>query len=258
MKALDAAGLLDVWERGAPLGPSDRALLLLGRARPDLPADALGAVPIGRRDAELVRLRRALFGSRMTAIVSCPACAEPLELDIDLDAIAASVELSPEPSDSRDAAERRVPVVVGEREVSVRIPGTDDLVAAVASALEMGGDIERSAFNPQAAIRRALIARLVDDPGDLDTDGFADTVSAAILDADPGAEIRLAVTCACCGHAWDTDLDIASYLWTELEHTARRIAADVAGLAAAYGWREPDALALTPWRRELYLALAAG
>jgi len=28
-------------------------------------------------------------------------------------------------------------------------------------------------------------------------------------------------------------------------------------LAAAYGWREGDVLALSPWRRRLYLDLAA-
>ena len=55
MEALDAADLLDVWERGAALDPPARALLLLGRARPDLPVTDLGAVPLGRRDGELLR-----------------------------------------------------------------------------------------------------------------------------------------------------------------------------------------------------------
>ena len=37
-----------------------------------------------------------------------------------------------------------------------------------------------------------------------------------------------------------------------------RFLRDVHTLASTYGWREADILALSPWRRQYYLALIAG
>src|SRR5206468_730296 len=40
-----------------------------------------------------------------------------------------------------------------------------------------------------------------------------------------------------------------------LPRFAGRLLREVDALARAYGWREPDILALTPWRRDAYLQL---
>jgi hypothetical protein len=50
-------------------------------------------------------------------------------------------------------------------------------------------------------------------------------------------------------------LDIASYLWSEIHAWAGRMLRDVHALAAAYGWREADILAMSPWRRQAYLEM---
>ena len=65
------------------------------------------------------------------------------------------------------------------------------------------------------------------------------------------------LACPACGHEWEATIDVPSYLWEEVVASARRLAREVAELAAAYGWREADVLRLTPWRRRLYLALAS-
>jgi hypothetical protein len=65
------------------------------------------------------------------------------------------------------------------------------------------------------------------------------------------------LACPACGSGWETTIDVPSYLWEEVVASARRLAREVAELAAAYGWREVDVLQLTPWRRRLYLALAS-
>src|SRR5947209_6263789 len=51
------ADLLNVWERGCSQSPVDRALSLLQVATPESPREALAQFGIGRRDAELLKLR---------------------------------------------------------------------------------------------------------------------------------------------------------------------------------------------------------
>ena len=51
-------------------------------------------------------------------------------------------------------------------------------------------------------------------------------------------------------------LDVASFVWEELDGWARRLLQDVAVLARAFGWTEEDGVALSPTRREAYLELA--
>jgi hypothetical protein len=107
------------------------------------------------------------------------------------------------------------------------------------------------------AARRTLAARLVDRP-----DGAppaSPDVEAAVQEALAGADpdLLIEVRCPACDHAWEARLDVADFLWIEVVAGARRVADEVAGLAAAYGWREADVLALSPWRRRLYLDLAA-
>ena len=74
-------------------------------------------------------------------------------------------------------------------------------------------------------------------------DTLPDTVVAAIskdmAEADPQAEIELALACPACGHAWFALFDIAAFLWSEIHAWAQRTLHDVHILARAYGWREP-------------------
>ena len=82
-------------------------------------------------------------------------------------------------------------------------------------------------------------------------------IAEAVEAADPGADLTLDVACPECGGATRAELDIASYLWTELDAWARDVLLDVHLLATAYGWSEPEILALSPTRRRYYLELCA-
>jgi hypothetical protein len=73
--------------------------------------------------------------------------------------------------------------------------------------------------------------------------------------ADPLADIQLALSCPFCGLGWKAAFDIVSFLWREIESLAGRLLRDVHTLAFAYGWHERDILALSPMRRQFYLAL---
>jgi hypothetical protein len=69
--------------------------------------------------------------------------------------------------------------------------------------------------------------------------------------------VQLSLTCPDCDARWDAPLDIASFLWSEVQAWALRTLADVHTLARAYGWAEADILALSPPRRQAYLELIA-
>jgi hypothetical protein len=246
MEALTSADLLDVWERGASKRNHDRALVLLGYARPDLEPAALATVPIGGRDAALLQLRATTFGRTMAAIATCPGCDEQLEIELDVPASTDPAGHAADP-DGRTEGEPIV-VAAGSRTVRIRRPTTADLSAALEAAADAGGD-------PGVA-RRELIGRLVLDPPRTGIDGDLERAIEEALGADGTLDPTIAAICPACGHAWDTWIDVPGFLWTEVAAAARRLAGDVAGLAAAYGWRESDVLALTPWRRQLYLDLA--
>ena len=62
--------------------------------------------------------------------------------------------------------------------------------------------------------------------------------------------------CSACGRRWQVVLDIESFLWTKFGGLARRLLREVHALARAYGWREPDILAMSATRRHYYLEMA--
>jgi hypothetical protein len=73
--------------------------------------------------------------------------------------------------------------------------------------------------------------------------------------ADPLAEILLSFDCPNCGACFQESLDLASFLWAEVEDRARRMLREVHALASAYGWSEAQILSLGPARREIYLEM---
>src|SRR5688572_25589472 len=80
MRALSAAELLDAWERGAAQPSAWRPIALLEAAQAPAPSESAADWTVGRRDAELLRLRERVFGPRLVAVAECPGCAERLEL----------------------------------------------------------------------------------------------------------------------------------------------------------------------------------
>jgi hypothetical protein len=83
-------------------------------------------------------------------------------------------------------------------------------------------------------------------------------VAARMAEADPQAEVQLALTCPVCAYRWQATFDILSFFWQEINDWAQRILREVHTLATAYGWREADILALSPRRRQFYLEMVGG
>ena len=85
MLPLRAPDVLALWEQGRARHPIDRALLLFAAACPQLPADRLADLPLGERNAALLRLRHRTFGREVRAYIDCPACGERMELALQVD-----------------------------------------------------------------------------------------------------------------------------------------------------------------------------
>jgi hypothetical protein len=247
----EAARLLTVWEEAVTRPDADRARILHRAARPETGPGELPRVPVGEREADLYALRRALFGDRMQVVLECAACGEAMEFDLD------AGELAARPPQQREPLR----VAADGWEIDFRLPAVADLEAAAAGAA--GAD------DPPAAARGLLVASCTvtarrngqEVPAErlvaLLPEPVRDRIAAAAEEADPSAEITLDIACPECGVRTPAELDITSYLWTELDAWAHDLLLDVHLLATAYGWTEPDILALSPSRRRYYLELCA-
>ncbi|MGA4966936.1 hypothetical protein [Streptomyces pseudogriseolus] len=236
--------LLDAWEAAGELAPVGRPIALLAEAyRRDF--GWLADQPLGRRDALLVRLRRALAGDRLDAVAACPGCGEAVELEFSLGTL--WEDDGPEPAGDGPDGSRELTVTTGRYEVRCRPVTTADL-AAVRTA-------------PDRA--RALLERCVPHarragepvpPADL-PDEVRAAVEEALVAADPHAETLLGLRCPACDTQWWAGLDLAAFLWADVERLAMRTLREVDTLARAYGWRESDILAMGRTRRRRYLDL---
>ena len=93
----------------------------------------------------------------------------------------------------------------------------------------------------------------------VDPASLPEQIVSAVIDrmaqADPQAEIQIALACPACPHRWSTIFDIVSYLWSEIDDWAQRLLMEVHALASAYGWGEGEIIAMSARRRHLYLGI---
>jgi hypothetical protein len=231
MQALTDSSLLDIWERGQGRGPVERALLLLAAALPALEDDVRTEISIGERDAAVLRLRHATFGSHLPGEMSCPACNGQLEFQLEAENLLSGLPAR---------TEREFTSAGGLR---FRLPNSRDLltVAHCENAAEAARKLlQRCCLNPRTEEdwSPALLAE----------------VEGLLTRFEDAADIELQFNCASCGHAWADHLDVCGYFWEELKQRAERLLDDVHRLARAYAWDEQRILALSDARRAAYLA----
>lgn len=237
MQGLSATQIMRIWERGVDRPPLERALTVLAEAQPEANPQALGALPIGARDKRLMALREATFGPEFCAVASCAACGERIEMRFQASSVRSNHVDPPAPT---------VVETDGLR-LRVRAVTTADLVLA--------------AVCPDAESARRLLAERCAGleggatiAGVLDDDAIG-AVEREVERVDPNAVCALETACPACRMSQEYELDIAQYLWIEIEVEAERLLRDVHIIARAYGWPEADILAMTPLRRRAYLEL---
>lgn len=243
MRALSAAALLDVWDQGMGVPQARRALSLLSAAEPGTQPADLAELPVGERDSRLLTLREWTFGPHLAGRAECPECAMPLDLSFEVSDIRASPDAEPEESFVVEAdgyrAEFRLP---NSRDLLALegLPAVEDARQALLASCILSIRLPESA-EPSAPLPDALVAAIV----------------GSMADADPQADVLLALTCPLCKHGWQESFDIVSFFWDELDAWAYRMMREVHSLAAAYGWGEAEILALSPRRRQFYLELVS-
>lgn len=213
--------LLSAWESGYGRPAPDRAVTLAAAAS-GLPLNDVADLPLGACDWLLLQLREQCFGARLDGLARCPRCGTELDVGLDVDELRA------------DGADGSRTVRAAGRTITLRALTSRDIGSC-------GGDRDR------------LLARcLVDEP----TPPAPDVLNAveARLDAlDPQAAWTIDLDCASCGATWAASVDVTEFVWSEVDRFARRLLYDIHTLAAAYGWREADVLAVSPARRRFYL-----
>jgi hypothetical protein len=240
-RALSAAELLTAWEIGQSQSGVERATTLLAMADPTTPRSVLIDLPVGVRDGRLLVLRERVFGEWLAGLIDCPRCGERLTLDLKV----ADIEMAAPPVEGAT-----FDLTADGYEVTFRLPTGRDL-EAVSEEVEVGAAkaalLERCVID---ARRQGDQTRVKDLPA-----WIVAAVTDRLAEADPQGDIRLLVACPTCGQRSPALLDIASFLWSELNAWAVRLLHEVHELASVYGWCERDILSMSAVRRQTYLAM---
>jgi hypothetical protein len=224
--------ILELWEAGLGRTPAARADLLLTSSAAYRHDDW----PVGRRDRAILE-RFCPSGAVLDAVADCPACGSVLDVAVDIRSLV--VDSSADP----------VTIEVGDHQVVVRAVTVGDLRSLPAD----GRPETLRAALLQCCVLRATRAGREIRPEELPT-AVVDRVESTLDDLDPAGDLEVLLTCDDCGQTWAETLDPVRFAWAALESSARRLATDVHTLASAYGWSEQDILALSAFRRHLYLS----
>jgi hypothetical protein len=231
MHALSDTTLLQLWESGCAAGPVERALLLLGAARPALDPAACAEIDIGTRDDAILRLRQCTVDGPLVGSVRCPGCGERMRFEVEPGLLLPRHPPPPGP-DLQLRSGRRF-----------RLPTSADLIA-----------VAQCPDEDDAAAELARRCRLGSDDGSVPGADDIAELDAALAALQAASAIELALVCAACGQEWEEQLDIGAFFWGEIESRARRLLDDVHLLAWSYGWSEGHILAMSRIRRAAYLA----
>jgi hypothetical protein len=232
MHALSQSDCLELWESGRTLHPLDQSLLAVRAGFPEIRYETIADWPLGRRNRALAELHCVCFGRWLRGWTACRQCGDKLEFGLDSQALV-----------QEHAAQSPQPVEVKGR--VFRLPTSRDLAEIAAES------------DPSVAARRLLdhCLLLASSAAPSWTDAELESVGERMAAADPLAEIRLHFQCPVCGAEFDESLDLALFLWSELEGPAKRLLLDVHAPASAYGWSEPQVLSLSQARRDFYLKM---
>jgi len=250
MRPLSVPELLAVWELGLGAMPLQRALTILSAANPGSSPPALARLSIGRRDSDLLQLREWAFGKDLTIVAACPSCNQTLELTLQIEQLRRASGPKSDSADETDGCAELRDREQHRYNICFRPLNSEDIASC--AGLEL------------AAARRKLLGCCVLEarregvsvaPEELPEE-LAQPLLDSVAASDPAAETRIELSCPECHTNWNEVFDIVSFFWTEIDAWARRTLRDVNVLARAYGWREGEILAMSPMRRQIYMAMA--
>jgi len=184
---------------------------------------------VGDRDYLMLELRRLTLGDDVVAVVECPACKAPMDVEFRVSEV--PVERRPQSAEWYE----------GECGVRFRLPAGADQEAV--SALD-------------AAAEMTLLARCIAgrDADDL-TAEQREALIAEMERQAPRVDLELDLTCPECGHRFLLPFDTTAFFFEELRSRSGQLLREVHTLALYYHWSEADILALGRQRRHAYLRM---
>jgi hypothetical protein len=234
------------------LAPFDGTTMLLERCLVESPeADVerthLPLLTMGDREALLLSLYRASFGSNIPAILACPGCKESLEFDLAIQDVL-------QPTVSRPAGSlERVVDYDGRRYLcTVRAPAAADIEAVLSlAATESPYQAASELFERCVVAVDADTQLAVEHPAR----ELSDLLDEAFDELDPQAETLLKLRCVACGLHFEACLDAGEVLMRTARRKSHEMFEQVHRLALHYHWGESEILAMSPARRAVYLDL---
>lgn len=234
--------LLQAWETLHGATTTDRSLGLLGAVWPELDREQWRQISIGDRDACLFLLQESLFGAQLQTIAACPRCGLRLESNFGVRDVCTPPALLPQPRG-------HLQLTHDGYHVRFRLPCSEDLLDLPSADIDVAAAmlLQRCVIEVQHDDVPIALSKLPID--------VQQHVSESMAAHDPLADLQIAVNCLDCGHFWSATMDIAAYLWGELDDWAQDLLAEVHMLARHYAWSERDILTMSPLRRRFYLDL---
>jgi hypothetical protein len=243
MPPLSAMDLLTLWDSGAGLDSTGRALAVLSACCHD-PSERLATLGIGERDARLLDVYEHLFGPKLQAYAECPACGERLQYELGVLECKSSQQAADHDGGSLEFAFHGVVL-------RLRHLNSLDLSAASRCA--------DPALARRLLAQRSVLCASRDgsaiDPAELPDDAVA-AISSRLAQSTPRPELLIHLECAACGNAMRQLLAIEDFLWSKLSALCKRLLLDVDALARAYGWSEAEILSMSASRRSKNQELA--
>ena len=204
MRPLSNPDYLNLFERGARLHRLDQCLLVLSAALPRTPWETLADWPLGRRNRALLELHCTCFGPALHCWLACITCGTKLEFTLDGRAMADQCA-------AQDVGTGD-PVVVGGH--AFRLPTSRDLARLVSDT------------GAEPAVLGLLQCCRLDAAGPFECSAeHLEEISHKLASADPLAEIRVSLQCPTCDNGWQENLEIADFVWAEIEARAETTSA---------------------------------
>lgn len=238
--------LLEMWEQAQGLTHPELAAALLAAVYPDWPHNDILDLPIGQRDSALMAVYVQNFNASLSVIETCRHCQAVMEFDLDIPGL-----LQHQPATYPES----LAVMVDKQTLDCRLPATRDLLAVLEEAdpqtallqrclLPSPDELQHSQNHSQQESRQ-LTALAAPDRNDLERQ---------LLEADPLAQVNIAVACHHCGERSETLFDIVPVLWKAWSDKAQRLLDEVVTLAYHFKWSEQSILNLSDQRRHYYLS----
>jgi len=191
---------------------------------------------VGRRTQALLDVlaateRRETLG--LTAVCAATGCAQTFEFELPLHGL---------PQAKTDDDDTIAVTLGPQRRVRLRLPRGDDLRRWRAARPATRVD----------AVRTMCASLLVEGEVDERDEG---AIAAAIAAHDPLVDFTVTCTCPACDAPAEVAVDLEGLALRRLARAQRELLREVHVLAAHYGWREADVLAVPAARRAQYRAL---